>query len=215
MCNIAWAVGHLTFVKLPEKVEIFRKFVLKKSIFCLWNCLKESKFFGNFLRKSKSFDPGPRPPDFKPYWRRCYSRISALGLEGQCTMYIITCILAVLKERCVGLFHRLGYRWHTSTKGTGQSLVDRWWCFSHLLIGDKYYITWILYNRTCTYNAFIDTIRNRRDNLFNYLHNYNYFCFCSFPVSIKTPDAFSSSYFYLCISTVHYCMSLVISIYFK
>src|SRR6218665_204998 len=33
-----------------------------KSIFCLSNCLKESKFFRNFSRKSKFFYPGPRPP---------------------------------------------------------------------------------------------------------------------------------------------------------
>ena len=37
------------FVKLPEEIEIFRKFAWKN-----W----------------KFFDPDPRPPDFKPDWRR-------------------------------------------------------------------------------------------------------------------------------------------------
>ena len=44
---------------------MFRKFALKHRFFCLWNCLKESKFFGNFPRKLKFFDPGPRPPRFQ------------------------------------------------------------------------------------------------------------------------------------------------------
>jgi len=48
------------FLKLPEKIETFEKFALKNQFFGLWNCLKKSKFFGNFPRKSKFFDPDPR-----------------------------------------------------------------------------------------------------------------------------------------------------------
>jgi len=39
------------FVKLPEKIEIFRKFA-----WINW----------------KFFHPDPWPPDFKPDWRRCF-----------------------------------------------------------------------------------------------------------------------------------------------
>jgi len=54
-------------VKLPEKTEMIRKFALKNRFFIcdFFICLKESKFFGNFPRKSKFFDPGPRPPRFQ------------------------------------------------------------------------------------------------------------------------------------------------------
>jgi len=76
---------------LPCKIEIFCEITWKNlnfskicpenRFFCLWNCLKKSTFFWNFSRKSKIFDPDPRPPDFKPDWRRCYT------VSLNCTYY--------------------------------------------------------------------------------------------------------------------------------
>ena len=63
-----------------KKIEIFRKFALKNRFFVCKIAWKKSKFFGNFPRKSNIFDQDPRPPDFKPDWRRCYSE-SQLGLS--------------------------------------------------------------------------------------------------------------------------------------
>ena len=42
-------------MKLPEKYRNFSEICPEKSIFCVRNCLKESKFFGNFPRKSNFF----------------------------------------------------------------------------------------------------------------------------------------------------------------
>ena len=67
-CEIA--LENRNIIGNSIKIEILRKFALKNRFF-LWNCLKESKFFGNFPRKSKFVYPGPQPPDFKPDWRRC------------------------------------------------------------------------------------------------------------------------------------------------
>ena len=50
------------FVKLPEKIEIFRKFSQRNRLFW-WNCLKNRIFF------TRIHDP----PVFKPEWRRCLS----------------------------------------------------------------------------------------------------------------------------------------------
>src|SRR6218665_911542 len=50
------------FVKVPVKNRNFSEICPEKSIVCLSSCLKKSKFFLNFHRKSKFFDPNPRPP---------------------------------------------------------------------------------------------------------------------------------------------------------
>ena len=57
--NFTWKIE--IFVKLPEINRNFSE-ISPENDFFLWNCLKESKFFKNFPRKSKFFDPGPRPP---------------------------------------------------------------------------------------------------------------------------------------------------------
>src|SRR6218665_2436827 len=53
------------FVKVPVKNRNFLEICPEKLIFCLSSCLKKSKFFLNFPRKSKFFDPDPRPPRFQ------------------------------------------------------------------------------------------------------------------------------------------------------
>jgi len=56
-------------VKFTEKIKNFRKFAWKNRNF-LWNCLK-IEIFRKFAWKNQIFfDPDPRPPDFKPEWRR-------------------------------------------------------------------------------------------------------------------------------------------------
>ena len=67
------------FGNLPWKIEIFCEITCKnrnfseicpdKSILCLWNCLKKSKFCGNFLENRNFLTRIHDPPYFKPDWR--------------------------------------------------------------------------------------------------------------------------------------------------
>jgi len=68
------------FKNLPEKIEIFHKFPWKTQNFSQI-CLEKSKFFVKLPEKIEIslkfgwknwnlFNPDPRPPDFKPDWRR-------------------------------------------------------------------------------------------------------------------------------------------------
>jgi len=66
------------FVKLTEKIGMFRKFAWKNRNFSEI-CLEQSKFFADITWKNQNFskicgenpnflDPYLRPPDFKPDW---------------------------------------------------------------------------------------------------------------------------------------------------
>jgi len=67
------------------KTEIFWKFA--------W---KNRKFWEISVQNSKFFYPDPRPPDFKPDWRRCCSVTVIDGLEPVALFYAPTNPLAQL-----------------------------------------------------------------------------------------------------------------------
>ena len=79
--NFTWKIEN--FCKITWKNQNFSEICPEKSIFCLWNCLKESKFFGNFPRKSNFLTRVHvhDPPDFKPDWRR-WNKPCCLGLSA-------------------------------------------------------------------------------------------------------------------------------------
>ena len=81
---------------MTKKEKSFGNFRRNKNRNLLEICVEKSKVLRNFSTKFEIFDPDPRPPDFKPDWRRCCSVTVIDGLEPVALFYAPTNPLAQL-----------------------------------------------------------------------------------------------------------------------